>query len=207
MKAKSGYEVLLGWFVWLFWRTSHVLCTAVASNKSGTVRWQCLTCIYLGSAILKITKAPRAIIKHPQPGTNRFFRFQTGCAPRCWRVSSNRRGSRLAQAKPSEPPLWTSATKAVGAELWCRSLRHIPERVGPARSSMAPQLSTLPDVLAGQEGAPAIYVGGCGPEFTRGELNALIVQFAETLRRWGGRCRGWQTALTCHGLLANRPAP
>lgn len=52
---------------------------------------------------------------------------------------------------------------------------------------MAPQLSTLPDVLAGQEGAPAIYVGGGGPEFTRGELNALIVQFAETLRRWGVR--------------------
>lgn len=50
---------------------------------------------------------------------------------------------------------------------------------------MAPQLSTLPDVLAGSDGSPAILGGSGGPSFTRGELNALVIHFAESLRASG----------------------
>lgn len=51
---------------------------------------------------------------------------------------------------------------------------------------MAPQLSTLTDVLAGgDEASPAIFVGSGGLQLTRGELSKLIIQFAETLRRSG----------------------
>ncbi len=50
---------------------------------------------------------------------------------------------------------------------------------------MAPQLTTMPDVLAGNESSPAIYVGSGGPSFTRGDLHRLAIQFAETLRQSG----------------------
>ena len=50
---------------------------------------------------------------------------------------------------------------------------------------MAPQLTTMPDVLAGEESLPAIFVGSGGPSFTRGDLQHLVVQFAETLRKSG----------------------
>ncbi len=52
-------------------------------------------------------------------------------------------------------------------------------------SKMVLDLATLPDVLKGDDSSPAIFVGGGGPAFTRGNLNQLIVEFAETLRKSG----------------------
>ena len=51
---------------------------------------------------------------------------------------------------------------------------------------MAPQLRTMPDVLAGGDpAAPALFVGSGGLELSRRQLQGLVVQFAETLRRSG----------------------
>ena len=50
---------------------------------------------------------------------------------------------------------------------------------------MAPRLETLADVLAGDDGAPALLLGSGGAAYTRGQLRALVHQFAASLRASG----------------------
>lgn len=50
---------------------------------------------------------------------------------------------------------------------------------------MAPTLQTMSDVLAGDDSSPALLVGSGGATYTRGQLRALVHQFAASLRASG----------------------